>query len=155
MSRLEMRVPPPVVMALCGAIAWGLVQAWPSALVALPSSLRLILVASLTVLGLLLNLLPKLAFGRAGTTVNPLRPASSRTLVTTGLHGVSRNPLYLGHALLLVAWACWLRHPAALIGAPLYMAYVTRYQILPEELALSATFGTAYDAYRARVRRWL
>lgn len=142
-------------MALCGAVAWGLAQVWPSSLIALPSSLRLTMVAALAVLGLLLNLLPKLAFGRAGTTVNPLRPASSRALVTSGLHGVSRNPMYLGHALLLVAWACWLRHPAALIGAPLYMAYVTRYQILPEERALSAMFGAAYEAYRARVRRWL
>ena len=142
-------------MALSGAVAWGLAQVWPSSLIALPSSLRLTMVAALAVLGLLLNLLPKLAFGRAGTTVNPLRPASSRALVTSGLHGVSRNPMYLGHALLLVAWACWLRHPAALIGAPLYMAYVTRYQILPEEWALSAMFGAAYDAYRARVRRWL
>ncbi|NCT70681.1 MAG: isoprenylcysteine carboxylmethyltransferase family protein [Xanthomonadaceae bacterium] len=152
---METRVPPPVVMALSGAVAGGLAQVWPSSLIALPSSLRLTMVAALAVLGLLLNLLPKLAFGRAGTTVNPLRPASSRALVTSGLHGVSRNPMYLGHALLLVAWACWLRHPAALIGAPLYMAYVTRYQILPEERALSAMFGAAYEAYRARVRRWL
>lgn len=60
-----------------------------------------------------------------------------------------------GHALLLAAWACWLQQPAAWIGVPIYMAYVTRYQILAEERALSATFGTAYDAYRARVRRWL
>lgn len=142
-------------MALSGAVAWGLAQVWPSSLIALPSSLRLTMVAALAVLGLLLNLLPKLAFGRAGTTVNPLRPASSRALVTSGLHGVSRNPMYLGHALLLVAWACWLRHPAALVGVPLYMAYVTRYQILPEERALSAMFGAAYEAYRARVRRWL
>lgn len=142
-------------MALSGAVAWGLAQVWPSSLIALPSSLRLTMVAALAVLGLLLNFWPKFAFDRAGTTVNPLRPASSRALVTSGLHGVSRNPMYLGHALLLVAWACWLRHPAALIGAPLYMAYVTRYQILPEERALSATFGTAYDTYRARVRRWL
>ena len=110
---------------------------------------------SLAALGLLLNLWPKLAFGRAGTTVNPLRPASSRVLVTTGLHRLSRNPMYLGHELLLVACACWLRHPAALVGVPLYMVYVTRCQILSEERALAATFGAAYDAYRARVRRWL
>ncbi|WP_334180163.1 isoprenylcysteine carboxylmethyltransferase family protein [Pseudoxanthomonas sp.] len=142
-------------MVLSGAIAWGVAQAWPAALIDVPSSLRLALVATLALCGVLLNLWPKLAFGRAGTTVNPLRPASSRTLVTAGLHGVSRNPMYLGHTLLLAAWACWLRHPAALVGAPLYMAYVTRYQILPEERALSAMFGAAYDAYRARVRRWL
>lgn len=142
-------------MVLCGAIAWGVVHLWPAGFIALPSALRSALVASLAVLGLLFNLWPKLAFGRVGTTVNPLRPASSRVLVTTGLHRLSRNPMYLGHALLLVAWACWLRHPAAFVGAPLYMAFVTRYQILPEERALSATFGAAYEAYRARVRRWL
>lgn len=142
-------------MVLCGAIAWGIAHAWPAGLIALPSSLRLTLVGSLAALGLLLNLLPKLAFCRAGTTVNPLRPAASRVLVTTGLHRISRNPMYLGHVLLLAAWACWLQHPSAWIGVPIYMAYVTRYQILTEERALSATFGTAYDAYRARVRRWL
>ena len=142
-------------MVLCGAVAWVVAYAVPAEIIALPSSLRVMLVASLAGLGLLLNLWPKLAFGRAGTTVNPLRPASSRVLVITGLHSLSRNPMYLGHALLLVAWACWLQHPAALVGAPLYMAYVTRYQILPEERALSAKFGAAYKAYQARVRRWL
>lgn len=142
-------------MALCGAIAWVVAYAVPAGIIALPSSPRVILVASLAGRGLLSNLWPKLVFGRVGTTVNPLRPASSRVLVTTGLHRVSRNPMCPGHALLLAAWACWLQQPAAWIGVPIYMAYVTRYQILAEERALSATFGTAYDAYRARVRRWL
>lgn len=142
-------------MVLSGAIAWGLAQAWPSAFIALPSSLRLTMVAALAVLGLLLNLLPKFAFGRAGTTVNPLRPVASRALVTTGLHRLSRNPMYLGHALLLAAWACWLQHPLALVGVPFYMAYVTRYQIVPEERALAGLFGERYAAYRMRVRRWL
>ena len=142
-------------MVLCGAIAWGITQAWPAALAALPWPLRLTLVVALAALGLLFNLWPKLAFARAGTTVNPLRPASSRVLVTTGLHRISRNPMYPGHALLLSAWACWLQHPVACLGVPLYIAYVTRYQIQPEERALSATFGAAYDAYRTCVRRWL
>ncbi|MEI2794906.1 isoprenylcysteine carboxylmethyltransferase family protein [Pseudoxanthomonas sp. F11] len=141
-------------MVLCGAIAWVVAYALPAGIIALPPSLRPMLIASLAGLGLLFNLSPKLAFGRAGTTVNPLRPAASRVLVITGLYRLSRNPMYLGHALLLVAWACWLQHPASLIGAPLHMAYVTRYQILPEEHALSASFGTAYEAYPARVRRW-
>ncbi|WP_345776608.1 isoprenylcysteine carboxylmethyltransferase family protein [Pseudoxanthomonas sp. PXM02] len=123
--------------------------------IALPPALRTALVVVSVVAGLLLNLLPKLVFGRAGTTVNPLRPTSSRALVTTGLHGFSRNPMYLGHALLLLAWACWLQHPAALVGMATYIAYVTRYQIVPEERALFARFGSTYAAYQARVRRWL
>ena len=142
-------------MVLSGAIAWSLAQAWPAGALVLPWSLRLTVVAMLAVSGLLFNLLPKLAFGRAGTTVNPLRPASSSVLVTNGLHRVSRKPMYLGQAMQLAAWACWLQHPAALVGVLSYAAYVTRYQIVPEERALSATFGTAYDAYRASVRRWL
>ena len=142
-------------MVLCGAIAWGLAQAWPVAAITLSPWLRSTLSATFAVSGLLLNLLPKLAFGRAGTTVNPLRPSTSCALVTTGLHRLSRNPMYLGHALLLLAWACWLQHPAALAGVPLYMAYITRYQIVPEERALSTVFGAAYEIYRVRIRRWL
>ena len=105
-------------MVLCGAIAWVVAYALPAGIIALPPSLRPMLIASLAGLGLLFNLSPKLAFGRAGTTVNPLRPAASRVLVITGLYRLSRNPMYLGHALLLGAWACWLQHPASLMGAP-------------------------------------
>ena len=55
-------------MVLSGAIAWGIAQAWPAGILALPWSLRLTTVAALVALGLLLNLWPKLAFGRAGTS---------------------------------------------------------------------------------------
>lgn len=140
-------------MALLGAAAWGVAQAWPAASFAF--SARPWLAAPLAAAGLLLNLLPKLAFGKAGTTVNPLRPHASRALVASGLHRWSRNPMYLGHAVLLLAWAVWLRHPAAFVAVPAYMAWVTRFQILPEERALAATFGQAYLDYRRRVRRWL
>ena len=92
---------------------------------------------------------------RAGTTVNPRKPHEASALVTSGVYRFSRNPMYLADVLLLAAWAAWLASAAALIGLPLFIVYLNRYQIELEERALQARFGAAYAAYRATVRRWL
>ena len=63
--------------------------------------------------------------------------------------------MYLGMALVLLGWACWLAHPLAFACIALALAYLQRFQIRPEERVLRAHFGTAYDAYCRRVRRWL
>ena len=76
-------------------------------------------------------------------------------LVTDGIYAHSRNPMYVGQALLLAAWAVWLAHALAPLGAVAFVLYITRFQILPEERALAARFGDDWRAYRARVRRWL
>ncbi|RBI49163.1 hypothetical protein BRL76_18820, partial [Xanthomonas oryzae pv. oryzae] len=52
-----------------------------------------------------INVVPKWRFRRAGTTVDPRRPQRCSALVQTGLHRYSRNPMYIGHALLLAGWA--------------------------------------------------
>lgn len=104
--------------------------------------------------GLALNLWPKLAFKRAGTTVNPLRPATSTQLVTGGVYRYTRNPMYLGHALMLCGWTVYLGHGLAYVLVPLFVAYVTRFQIQPEERALAQRF-VDYAAYCRQVRRWL
>ena len=53
------------------------------------------------------------------------------------------------------AWAIYLGSPWGLPALPLYVWYVTRFQILPEEAALHRLFGASYTAYCARVRRWI
>ncbi|WP_238319586.1 methyltransferase family protein [Xanthomonas maliensis] len=53
------------------------------------------------IVGALINVVPKWRFRRTGTTVDPRRPQRCSTLVQTGLHQYSRNPMYIGHALLL------------------------------------------------------
>lgn len=141
-------------MVLCGAIGWGLAAAFPGGhLLALPCSGAV--GVALLLAGIALNLAPKHHFRRAGTTVNPLRPDASSALVQSGLHRVSRNPMYLGHAVILLGVAVVLGNAAALGAVLLYMAYVTRFQILPEERALQARFGADYLDYARRVRRWL
>jgi protein-S-isoprenylcysteine O-methyltransferase Ste14 len=63
--------------------------------------------------------------------------------------------MYLGLLLLLTAWAIWLSNPVALIFLPVFMLYMTLFQIRPEEKALLDKFGSEYLAYMRSVRRWL
>lgn len=94
-------------------------------------------------------------FWQARTTINPLQPDRASVLVTHGIYRFTRNPMYLSLLLLLVAYASQLGTWAAFAGPVAYVAYITRFQILPEERVLLSKFGAEYDAYRRRVRRWL
>ena len=58
-------------------------------------------------------------------------------------------------ATLLLAWAVYLSNAAALAGLALFVAYINRFQIEPEERALKARFGEEFEAYCRRVRRWI
>ena len=62
---------------------------------------------------------------------------------------------FLGHALLLVAWALYLGNAAMLLAMPLYVGYITRFQILPEERQLAARFPQRYATYCRAVPRWV
>lgn len=150
---LDNRIPPPLAMLLVGAAMWATARAWSA--LAFDPPLRVPLAAAIALIGLGIEIAAGWAFRRASTTVNPLRPQTAARLVTGGANRFSRNPMYVGQALLLLAWAVWLGHAAALAQWPLFPLFITRFQILPEERALAARFGAEYAAYRAKVRRWL
>jgi protein-S-isoprenylcysteine O-methyltransferase Ste14 len=95
------------------------------------------------------------AFGRARTTINPVDIDAASTLVTDGIYRYTRNPMYLGLLALLAAWAVYLGVGWALLGPMIFVAFITRFQIMPEERVLQGKFGAAYADYRARVRRWV
>lgn len=93
------------------------------------------------------------SFSNAGTPVQRTKPA--RALVTTGIHGWSRNPIYLGMLFALVGIGLVTRNPWILILV-LPFAVTIRYGVVArEEAYLERRFGNAYRAYKARVRRWL
>ena len=93
-------------------------------------------------------------FRRARTTVNPTRPHAS-SLVTWGVYAISRNPMYLGGLTMLLGFAIFLSNPLAFLFLPLYVLYLNRFQIAPEERVLTSLFGETYVAYQAHARRWL
>ena len=96
-----------------------------------------------------------LSFRRAKTTVNPLIPEATTTMVTSGIYRFSRNPMYLGFLFVLAGWAIYLSNLLAFTLLPLFVWYLNRFQILPEERVLSAKFPPTFTAYKGSVRRWL
>jgi len=152
MSSLELRVPPPVVALLVAAAVWGVVFLVPPSSV---PSFRVAVALGLAVVALAFSASGVLAFRRAKTTKNPMKPEAASSLVVTGVYQVTRNPMYVGLAFLLLAWAVFLWSAWALVGPLAFVAYISRFQIAPEERVLAKLFGAEYLAYKARVRRWL
>lgn len=150
---LDTRVPPPIVGALAAAAMW-----WVSSRglqFDVPAALRHGLSAALVVAGAVFDVLGLKAFRASRTTVNPLSPQRASALVTSGVYRVTRNPMYVGMAFMLLAWAVHLSSGWAFLGPPAFVLYITRFQIRPEERVLKRLFGAQFDAYARRVRRWL
>lgn len=153
MRALEHKVPPPLVALAIAVAMWagaGDIPAFPVA-----TGLRSILAPLVALIGGACAIAGTVSFRRARTTVNPLKPASASSLVTSGIYGVTRNPMYVGLLMALVAMAIYLATIAALIGPLLFMLFIHRFQIVPEERALAEKFGPEYTEYAQRVRRWL
>ncbi len=150
---LALRIPPPLVLLLCGLAGWALDWRWPLAL--LPQPVARLAGLALSLAGGGLALAGVLQFRRAHTTINPLNPSRSSHLVEEGLYARTRNPMYLGMALALAGWGCVLGNPLSWLGVPLFVSWITWLQIKPEEQALRQRFGPYFEQYCQRVRRWL
>lgn len=120
-----------------------------------PLYARACVALSLALAGITIALAGDVEFKRAGTTFNPFKPENSSALVTSGVYGFTRNPMYLGLAMALLGWATFLSSAWTLAGPVAFVLYITRFQIVPEERVLAGRFGEAYAGYAARVRRWL
>jgi len=84
-----------------------------------------------------------------------MRPEKASSLVSSGIYKLTRNPMYLGLLLVLLAWAVFLSNALPFIFLPAFIIYINQFQIGPEEIALSSAFGQEFEAYKSRVRRWL
>ena len=153
LAALETRVPPPLVAAIMALAMYG----GRARGIALPLDrpARIAIASLLAIAGLAVALSAVLAFRRARTTIDPHHIDKVSTLVTRGVFAFTRNPMYLGVALLLTSWATYLGTLPVFMGPVLFVAWITRFQIVPEERLLSARFGDAFDAWRRRTRRWL
>ncbi len=153
LQRLELKIPPLLLLLMLGAAAYLLAQWLPSAglepVLAHGCAIVLAILAGAVILAAVYE------FRRASTTVNPTAPDTSSAIVSSGIFAYSRNPMYLGFALLLAAYIFWLNQLLALLLVPALVLYLNRFQIVPEEKALAAKFGQAYQDYLNKVRRWL
>lgn len=153
MPPLELKVPPPVIALLVAVSMWVAQQYAPSLGLAIPW--RLVFAIALVLLGIALALAGVLAFRKAKTTVNPLKPENTSAVVASGIYRVTRNPMYLGILTVLVGWAFFLANVVSFALLPVFVLYMNRFQIGPEERVLSGHFGAEYARYLQSVRRWL
>jgi len=153
MQALEHRIPPPLIAALIAVLMWIGAQYGPN--LGIDVGWRLSVGAVLALLGLAVTVSGVRAFKQAGTTVNPVKIETASSLVTDGIFSMTRNPMYLGMALLLLGWTAYLASPWAIPGPIAFVLFINRFQIAPEERAMQAKFGKAYEDYQQRVRRWM
>ena len=153
MQALELKVPPPAVALLAAAAMWGVASV--TARIEIPVLVRASAALAFAIAGVGMAISGVIAFRLARTTISPVKPDASSSLVTSGVYRFTRNPMYLGLCLVLLAWASFLSSALAFLGPILFIFYINRFQIVPEETALSRIFGAAFSNYQVKVRRWL
>ena len=153
MSILETKIPPPIIAAICGLAMWAIASVAP--LIEVSATVRMVLAGSIASFAAFFDIAGLISFWQAKTTINPLNPENTSSLVSSGIYGVSRNPMYVGLAFLLVAWMVYLSSPWSSIGVFGFIFYVNRFQIIPEERTLTTLFGDQFLSYQEKVRRWL
>lgn len=153
MTTLQLKIPPPAVALLCAAGMWLI--AGHTLPYLLSPAMRWALVAIYAVLGMAFSLGGVFAFRQSRTTIHPMHPENTSSLVTHGIYRITRNPMYCGMASLLLAWAAYLQSPFSVLGIAVFVLYITRFQIKPEERMLEKLFGEAFLRYKNSVRRWL
>ena len=155
MHRLETKIPPVVIGAAAATLGWlvGLLDLDGSPL---DNSTGSIVAVALAVLGVLIAVFGILQFRRAETTVNPHSIDKASNMVTSGIYRFTRNPMYLGMLLDVVASCFGLGTIiGAAVAAGTFVVVLTRLQIRPEERMLDDRFGVVYAQYRAQTRRWI
>ncbi|MCU1274343.1 MAG: conserved rane protein of unknown function [Bryobacterales bacterium] len=153
MKFLELKIPPAAVVLFTALLMWLVAWFLPVGAVVVPS--RMLFAMTLAIAGGATSVLGVVAFRRASTTVNPTKPESTSSLVRSGVYTLTRNPMYLGFLLILSGWAIFLTNALVFLLLPVFIFYMNRFQIQPEERALTARFGQEFVAYTARVRRWI
>lgn len=153
MQVLELKVLPVAVIVVFAVIMWAASTVFSGASFFLPGASIIAFVSAFVGVGI--GLAGVAAFRRHNTTVNPTKPETTTLIVTAGIYRFTRNPMYLGLAFVLAAWAVYLANIAAMALVPTFALYMTRFQIKPEERALLAKFGPSFADYMATVRRWL
>ena len=150
---MHLKIPPPIV-ALIGILLIFLSKDYTLILYLHPH-LQNTLSLLFLIIGFVIIFLATKEFKKSETTVNPMKPETSTKLVTSGIFKYTRNPMYLGLASILLA-SCF--YFSSLLGiiiyVPLFIFYITVFQIIPEEESMKSLFNDEYSDYCSKVRRW-
>ncbi|KAA0915715.1 methyltransferase family protein [Psychrobacter sp. ANT_WB68] len=153
MNSLELKIPPVAQVIITAAAMYGVSKIAPALKFSLGGSTALGI--GLGIVGLSSGIMGVTQFKKAQTTPNPQALEKVSSLVTGGIYKYTRNPMYVGLVLILLGWAFYLSHFLAFVLLPIFILYMTRFQIQPEERMLARKFSKHYHAYLKKVRRWI
>jgi protein-S-isoprenylcysteine O-methyltransferase Ste14 len=152
MKAIELKIHPPILLLLSLALVYGCNHYLP--LLAMPTIL-FGLHWYVAALGVLVASAGIWEFRKAKTTINPTKPEKTSYLVSGGIYRVTRNPMYLGMQLIIIATIFKFGNYFGFIALPFFILYITQFQIKPEECIIERIFGEEYVLYKKKVRRWL
>ena len=96
-----------------------------------------------------------LLFRKKQTTVDPMKPEESTSLVTSGIFSYTRNPMYLGLFIVITSTVIFFGAWFGIIILCFFVWYINTFQIIPEEEAMQKLFGKKFEEYSQNVRRWI
>ncbi|MGP1388342.1 MAG: methyltransferase family protein [Vibrio diabolicus] len=153
MRKLELKVPPVAVFLLVILLMYGLTVLVPSLIISGP--FVEVVFGVLTWLSGYMGFAGVYEFHNVKTTVNPVKPDTASSVVRTGVFAFSRNPMYMALLLLIIAIGLWWQHLSVVLCGVVFVSYMNRFQIKPEERVLERLFGEEYVDYKNHVRRWI
>ena len=145
------KIPPPIVTLISGLIIFFSRQLFPE----YDSMIINVFSFIFLFLGLLVFFLAVASFKKYKTTVNPLQPSKASHLVISGIFRFTRNPMYLGMALILLSLSFKFNLLGGLIVTALFIMFITKFQIIPEEDAMLSLFRDEFEVYKENTRRWI
>lgn len=153
MNGLKLKIPPALLFLLCVVLMWltdrGL--SFEPLVLKTPDWLYSVFLS----IGGLIILLGIIEFRRKSTTVNPHKPQDTTAFVKSGVYRITRNPMYLGMALILCAAVVRLENMLTMLFIPIFIWYMNEFQIKPEEQVMEQKFGEEFLGYKKKVRRWV
>ncbi len=149
---MKLKIPPVFVLIIFGCFMYILSRFLPFGYFDFLGR-NVLIVALLTIAGSI-GFISLVQFFTSKTSINPKTPSKASSLVTSGMYMFSRNPMYLGLLLILLAWGVWLGNAFNVLIAAGFVKYMNTFQIIPEEEVLNKIFGKAYVQYCTLTRRW-
>ncbi len=153
MANLRLKIPPLIQATACILAMWLLSRYLP--LISFELIFRPAISAFISAIGGLIAVAGIISFRQAKTTVDPRTPDKTSELVIVGIYNYTRNPMYLGLLLVLIALAVLFGAMSSFLPVPIFIWIMNRLQIEPEEETLAELFGESYGEYKLKVRRWL
>ena len=147
---LNTKIPPPIVTLFCIVV----IYLFESQIEYSQTDFKAIGIIFL-ILGSIIIFLAVLKFIKTKTTVDPTRPHKTSNLVISGIYKITRNPMYLGMLFLIIAYTIYTNNVVGSITIPIFIFYINKFQIEPEEIEMRKKFGESFENYCKKVNRWI